>query len=118
MNQLKSIAAALLITVLLGCQTTPKTFNEGMVTTLGSLRGFTQVNLTALQARKISPDDSEHIQKELDNLKFGADVARRVHSTDPVAGEEKLKAVDIAFEATRTYLCKRVPDEPLCKVTP
>lgn len=86
---------------------TPATFNEKAASALTTVTAARQTALTLLQAGKLTPDDSENVNAQADNLRKGIDVARSIHATQPTAGDDKLAATITALTALTAYLEQR-----------
>jgi len=86
---------------------TAETFNEKLAVGYGSV---TQVRETATQlltAKKISADDAQNVLTATDVARTGLDTARKIHATDPKAGESKLESIKVALTALTAYLASR-----------
>lgn len=108
------------VLVLPGCLTktvTPQTFNESAAAGLTAVNAVRKASLTLLQARRITPDDDENVQGQADIAKNGIDVARGIYGTGDVTGAElKLRTSMAVLRAAQSYVCAKVPSDPVCNL--
>ena len=97
-----------LFALLVGCAQlgvpTPETTQERIAVTVASVTGVRQSTLTLLQAKRITPDDAENIQKQADNVIAAAQVARSLVGVDPAAADAKLQQTRAVLLALQQYL--------------
>lgn len=66
------------------------TFNKKAAAAVVSVNTASQLTLTLLQARKISPDESDRYTDRVEQLQNGINVARSLRSTDPAGADDKI----------------------------
>lgn len=105
--KLKISAAAMLIVLLAACQSIgvppADTFNKKAAAAVISVNTASQATLTLLQARKISPDESDRYIDRAEEAQRGIDLARSVHSTDPTAAIDQL---DLTIKALQVLIAE------------
>lgn len=105
------ILAAVLAFVLPACAQlgvpTPDTFNEKLAVAYTTVTTARQSATTLLQAKKITPDDAQHVLDQTNNARAGLDVARQLSKQDLKAADGKLTAIRSALEALQAYLASR-----------
>lgn len=82
-----------------------ETFNERLAVAYGTVTEVRKASTTLLQAKKISADDHENIEKQADNARAGLDIARKL--PDPKAADAKLASVRSALTALQNYLATK-----------
>ncbi len=95
-----------IILALAACAT-PQTFNEGVASGLGTVTAARNLAGNLLDAKKITADDAENVQKQADNTREGILLARTIHIKDPIAGQAKLDAQQAMIRALQAYLATR-----------
>ncbi len=83
---------------------TPQTTEERIAATIVSVTAVRETTLTLLQAKKITPDDAENIQRQADNVRAGAIVARSLVGVDSTAADAKLQQTRAVLLAVQQYL--------------
>lgn len=86
---------------------TAQTFNEKMAVAYASVTQVRDTATTLVQQKKISADDAQNVLTATDTARVGLDTARKIHATDPAAGDAKLASVRTALAALSTYLATR-----------
>src|SRR5687768_10843286 len=97
----------LLIVLLAGCQALgiqPETFNQRLAVVVATVTEVRRASTTLLQAKKITPDDHENIEKQADNARAGLEIARTLSKTDEKAADAKLTAARTVLTALQAYL--------------
>jgi hypothetical protein len=93
MKQIKLSIVPLLI-MLAACSTLgippADTFNKKAAAAVTNVNTASQLTLTLLQARKISPDENDRYIDRAEEAQKGIDTARALHSTDPSGATDKL----------------------------
>jgi hypothetical protein len=101
----------LLLALLVGCQAVglpqPQDFNEKLTTGYGTITGINDTTAKLLAAKKIQPDDAQHILDQTKNARAGLDIVRAMHNTDPTGADSKLTAIRSALSALGTYLTSK-----------
>jgi hypothetical protein len=89
-----NLALAFLIVLLTGCSLlavpSPQTFNQRAAAATASVNTASQTVLTLLQARKISPDESDRYIDRTEEAQGAIDLTRSIHTTDPAGAEDRL----------------------------
>jgi hypothetical protein len=85
----------------------PQNTGERIAVTVVSVTAVRQSATTLLVAKKISPDDAEHIQRQADNVIAGAQIARAMLAVDPAAADAKLLQTRQVLLALQAYLAAR-----------
>lgn len=97
----------LLALCIAGCSTfgipPADTFNKKAAAAVTSVNTASQLSLTLLQARKISPDESDRYIDRAEEAQKGIDLARSVHSADPAAAVDQL---DLTIKALQVLLAE------------
>lgn len=86
---------------------TAKNFGERLAVGYIAVAGVRDGATTLLQARKITADDAQNIQKQADTARAGLDIARNLRATNPGAAEDRLSMTITALTALQTYLQAR-----------
>ena len=85
----------------------PQTFNEKAAAATVSVNTASQTVLTLLQARKITPDESDKYTKALEDTQQAIDFARGVYKTNPADAEDRLAATIAALNLLLAEIDKR-----------
>ena len=85
----------------------PETLAQRIAVTVTGATAARQTTLTLLQAKKLTPDDAENIQRQADNVIAGAQVARTLIGTDPAGADAKLQQTRAVLIALQAYLATR-----------
>lgn len=97
-----------LLIALTACQTlgvaTPQTFNEKLAAGYSTVTAARDTTATLLTSGKVSAQEAQQIQSQLDNARTGLDLARQIHATNPTVGDAKLDAVVTGLTALQAYL--------------
>lgn len=88
-------------------ESTPQTFNERMAAGIATVASVRTTAAALLKQGRITVDDAQNVQAQCDNIRTGLDVARKIHTQDPNAGNAKLTAAVTALTALQTYLQTR-----------
>jgi hypothetical protein len=103
--------AGVLVYLITGCSTlgvpSADTFNKKWLAAQTADTAVLQMDLTLLQAEKISKEDAANVEAQADNVKSGLDIARTLYATDQTAGSTKLDSVVIALQAIQNYLAAK-----------
>jgi hypothetical protein len=103
--------ALLLMLVMSGCATVgdpmPTTFNERAAAALATVTGIRQSATALVGQGKITPDDAQNVLTQTDAARTGIDIARKLHTSNPTAGDARLSATVTALQALQTYLQAR-----------
>jgi hypothetical protein len=87
----------LLVHLLAGCAAlgvpSADTFNKKAAAATVSVNTGSQTVLTLLQARKITPDESDKYTQTLDDAQKAIDATRVVYKTDPTSAENRLATI-------------------------
>lgn len=92
MRKLAIIPLLFLLTAceVLGVQT-PKTFNERALAATATVNTASQSVLTLLQARKITPDESDRYTDRAEDAQEAIDLARGIYASNPLDAENSLE---------------------------
>lgn len=74
------------------------TFNKKAAAAVVSVNTASQVTLTLLQARKISPDESDRYIDRAEEAQNGINAARSLHAVDPAGAADKLNLTIAALQ--------------------
>lgn len=85
----------------------PQTFNQRALAATATVNTASQTTLTLLQARKITPDESDRYIDRTETAQEGIRVARSLHATDPNAAEDRLALVIAALQILTAELEQR-----------
>lgn len=111
MRKVQLLIAPLLALLLVGCSLlgvpTPQTFNQRAAAATATVNTASQTTLTLLQARKISPDESDTYIDRTADAQEAIDVARAIYSTDPSGAEDRLALTINALNLLVAELEKR-----------
>lgn len=69
------------------------TFNKQAAAAVASVNAASQLSLTLLQARKITPDESDRYTDRAEAAQDAIDLARSMWSTDPTGAKDRLDAI-------------------------
>jgi hypothetical protein len=91
-----------LLLILAACSTLgippADTFNKKAAAAVVSVNTASQATLTLLQARKISPDESDRYIDRAEEAQNGINVARSLHAVDPAGATDKLNLTIAALQ--------------------
>jgi hypothetical protein len=108
---LKLSLAPLLALLLIGCASlgvpTPKTFNQRAAAATASVNAASQTVLTLLQARKITPAESDRYIDRTEDAQRGIDLARSIYPTSPADAQDRLTLVLDVITALTAELERR-----------
>lgn len=106
-----NLALSFLIVLLTGCSLLgvpqPQTFNQRAAAATASVNTASQTVLTLLQARKITPDESDRYIDRAEEAQGAIDLARSIHATDPTGAEDRLALTIKALQVLTAELEKR-----------
>lgn len=109
--KLKTISIFPLLLVLTACAALgvppADTFNKKAAAATVSVNTASQTVLTLLQARKISPDESDSYTNRAEEAQSSIDLARFLWRTDPTGAQDKLDLAITALQVLITELEKR-----------
>lgn len=83
------------------------TFNKQAAAATATVNTASQTALTLLQARKISPDESDAYTDRTEDAQEAIDLARSIRSTDPAGAQDRLDAIIRALQVLTIELEKR-----------
>lgn len=69
------------------------TFNKQAAAAVASVNTASQLSLTLLQARKITPDESDAFVGRAEDAQEAIDLTRSIRSTDPAGAQDRLDAI-------------------------
>lgn len=69
------------------------TFNKQAAAAVSSVNAASQLSLTLLQARKITPDESDAYIDRAEDAQEAIDLTRSIRSTDPAGAQDRLDAI-------------------------
>lgn len=69
------------------------TFNKQAAAAVSSVNAASQLSLTLLQARKITPDESDAYIARAEDAQEAIDLTRSIRSTDPAGAQDRLDAI-------------------------
>lgn len=108
---MRKLAIVPLLFLLAACATlgvpAPQTFNQRAAAATATVNTASQTTLTLLQARKITPDESDRYIDRTETAQEGIRVARSLHATDPTAAEDRLSLVIAALSILTAELEQR-----------
>lgn len=91
------IAVPLLLLILTACASLgvppADTFNKQAAAAVSSVNAASQLSLTLLQARKITPDESDAFVGRAEDAQEAIDLTRSIRSTDPAGAQDRLDAI-------------------------
>lgn len=97
--------------VLTGCASLgvpqPQTFNQRAAAATASVNTASQSVLTLLQARKITPDESDRYIDRAEDAQQAIDFARSIYAANPGEAEDRLAATIAALTILTAELEKR-----------
>lgn len=104
-----SILPLLLILTACGLLGVPQadTFNKKAAAATSSVNVASQTVLTLLQARKITPNESDAYTDRAESAQEAIDLARSMRSTDPAGAQDRLDAIIRALQVLTVELEKR-----------
>lgn len=110
-HPLAAVTVAYFAFLVVGCATlgvpAADTFNKKAAAATISVNTGSQTVLTLLQARKITPDESDRYIDRLEDVQEGIDVARGVYKSNPLDAEDRLAATILALNLLLAELEKR-----------
>lgn len=74
------------------------TFNKQAAAATATVNTASQTTLTLLQARKITPDESDAYTDRAENAQEAIDLTRSIRSTDPAGAQDRLDAIIRALQ--------------------
>lgn len=107
-HPLAAVSVAYLCFILAACGAlgvaAPQTFNEKAAAATISVNSASQTVLTLLQARKISPDESDKYIAALEDAQKAIDATRVIYKTDPLDAQNRLASAITALNLLLTEL--------------
>jgi hypothetical protein len=107
----RKLAILPLLLILAACATlgvpAPQTFNQRAAAATATVNTASQTTLTLLQARKITPDESDRYIDRTEEAQKSINLARSLHATDPNAAEDRLALVIAALQVLTAELEQR-----------
>ena len=107
----RSLAIPLLLILLAGCGIfgipVADTFNKQAAAATASVNTASQLSLTLLQARKITPDESDAYTDRAESAQEAIDLTRAIRSTDPMGAQDRLDAIIRSLATLTAELEKR-----------
>lgn len=88
-----------------------KSFGDRLAAGYVTVTGARQFNTTLLNGQRISSNDAENVQKQLDTAREGLDVASTLTGID---ADNKLKSTLAIANAALGYLCTKTPTDANC----
>lgn len=85
----------------------PQTFNERAAAATATVNTASQTVLTLLQARKITPDESDRYTDRAEDAQEAIDLARGIYPTNPTSAEDRLALVIAALQILTAELEQR-----------
>jgi hypothetical protein len=111
MTWIRTLLATLSLAILTACSSLgmlePQSPAERIAATVVSVTAIRQSTQTLLVAKKITPDDAEHVQRQADQVVAGAQIARSMLGVDPAAADAKLQQTRAVLLALQSYLAAR-----------
>lgn len=108
MKALRIGLASLLLLTITACSSLgvpkPQNFNEAALSATASINAASQTVLTLLQARKISPDESDRYTSRLEQAQLSVDTIRKLHTTDPGGAAAQLDGLILMLETLQSEL--------------
>lgn len=105
--KIKISAAAMLLFLLAACSTLgippADTFNKKAAAAVTSVNTASQLTLTLLQAKKITPDESDRFIDRTEEAQNGINLARSLKSVDPAGAADRL---DLAINALTVLIAE------------
>lgn len=94
MRKLAIIPLLLILTACASLGVPPAdTFNKQAAAAVSSVNAASQLSLTLLQARKITPDESDAYTARAEDAQEAIDLTRSIRSTDPAGAQDRLDAI-------------------------
>lgn len=111
MKPLQHIAAAWLLFALAGCALlgvpAPENFQERAAAATISVNTASQTVLTLLQARKITPDESDRYIDRAEEAQTAINLVRSIYAERPTEAEDRLAAIITGLQVLTAELEKR-----------
>jgi hypothetical protein len=85
----------------------PQDFQERAAAATVSVNTASQTALTLLQARKITPDESDRYVDRAEELQSAIDLARSIHAANPAEAQDRLSAAIAALTILTAELERR-----------
>lgn len=108
---MRKLAIVPLLLILTACASlgvpAPQTFNQRAAAAVTAVNTASQTTLTLLQARKITPDQSDRYIDRTEEAQKSINLARALHATDPSAAEDRLALVIAALQILTAELEQR-----------
>lgn len=105
MKQVKLFLLAAFVIVLSACSTL--NFDQRLAIMISGVTEVRTQTLTALRAKKITPNDAQNLQDQADTARAGLEIARTLYGSNPQAAEQRLEAARLALQGLQAYLLTR-----------
>jgi hypothetical protein len=110
-TQVYRLIPALLLVLLAGCGVlgiqAPTTFNERALAATATVNTASQTVLTLLQARKITPDESDRYTDRAEDAQEAINLARSIYASNPLDAENRLELTIQLLQMLTAELEKR-----------
>lgn len=83
------------------------TFNKKAAAAVQTVNAASQLTLTLLQARKITPDENDAYIARAEQAQHAINLTRQLHATDPASAEDRLAQVIAGLAILQTELENR-----------
>lgn len=83
------------------------TFNKKAAGAVQTVNTASQLSLTLLQARKITPDESDAYIARIEQAQHAINLTRQLHETDPTGAEDRLAQIIAGLTILQTELRAR-----------
>lgn len=83
------------------------TFNKKAAGAVQMVNASSQASLTLLQARKITPDESDTFIARAEQFQHAIDLTRQLHATDPAGAADRLTQIIAGLTILQTELEQR-----------
>lgn len=108
MKHIRKISILPLLLILAACTSLgvppADTFNKQAAAAVSSVNAASQLSLTLLQARKITPDESDAFVDRAESAQEAIDLVRSLRSTDPAGAQDRLNAIIVALQVLTAEL--------------
>lgn len=80
------------------------TFNKKAAGAVQTVNAASQLSLTLLQARKITPDESDSYIARAEQAQHAIDLTRQLHATDPTGANDRLAQIIVGLTLLQSEL--------------